>query len=136
VSEPSPFITDDDMTALNQREIVRTAQVVRRVAEVVIAIAGVLVVAWLWNLVRFQQLVSDSPGDGGLGIDIGIVDVTWTERVDIFMQSLGALGQAALVGGVGLALRLYGQVVTLRDGGADITPWKVGDPIEPDDEDD
>lgn len=48
---------------------------------------------------------------------------------------LGLLGSAAIVTGIGLAIRLYAEVTTLREG-ADLTAWEVGDRIDESDDED
>ena len=124
----SPTITEADVADLDQRALLRSTHLVRQGAQVAFAVAGLLVVAWLWNVVRYQQLVADRYGSG-----FGSTDIPWTERVDVFAGSLSQLGFVALVGGMGLALRVYGEVIAIGHGGK-LTPWEVGQRIDdPDD---
>jgi len=128
----SPTITQDDLDALNRRGLLRTALLARRLAEVMLLVALLVAIAWGWQVVRYQQLLTDNRGDGFLGVDVGAVgftDIPWTERVDAFASSVGLLGHAALIAGVGLAIRLYAEVSTLRAGGR-ITAWDLGDEID------
>jgi hypothetical protein len=132
----SATITQDDLDALNQRVLLRTAWLVRRLAEVVLLVALLVAIAWAWQVVRYQQLLTDNRVDGFLGVEVGAVgftDIPWTERVDVFAGSLGLLGSAALTAGIGLTIRLYAEAATLRAGGR-ITAWELGDAIEPADD--
>jgi len=138
MDDPSPsHISQADLDGLNRRALLRSGELVHRVGSGLIGIGVALAVGWLWQLVRFQQLLTDSFESGGIGIDIGGTDlrgISWTQRVDSIAQSLGSLGFAAVTVGVGLAVRLYSEVVTLQQG-ADITPWQLGDEIHDPDED-
>lgn len=133
MEEPSPYITEADITGLNQRALLRSTRLVGQASQGLLAVGLLLALGWLWNVVRYQQLLSDS-FEGGLGVEIGLgAGLPWTQRVDGFAGSLPVLGYAAVVVGVALALRLYADAVTVREG-ANITPWKVGDLIEDSDD--
>jgi hypothetical protein len=133
--EGSPTITDADIADLDRRAVLRTTTLLRRGAAVAVAVAGLLLLAWLWNLVRTQQLLSDSFGDPFGVSDGASADIPWTQRVDGLVQSLSLLGFAAVVAGLGLMLRVYGEVTVLRQGGH-LTPWSVGELIELEPDDD
>lgn len=71
-------------------------------------------------------------GDTGFAPGPGSAEVTWTQRVDAVAGYLVLLAYAALTAGLGLALRLYAEAMTVREG-ADITPWRLGDVIDGED---
>jgi hypothetical protein len=134
--DPAARITEADMDGLNRRALLRSTYLVRQAAQVLFLVALLLVIAWLWSVVRYQQFLTDN-FNGGLGVDVGEVgfrEIPLPQRIDAVATSLGTLAYAAIVAGIGLALRLYGEVVTLRDGGANITPWELGDLIDDPDE--
>ncbi len=134
----TPHITQEDLDALNRRALIRSAHVVRQAARVLLVVAAVLVLAWLWNTVRSQQQLNGYDSfiiaDAGLTADAGSPDVTWTQRVDAAVGYLVLLAYAALTAGLGLALRLYAEATIVREG-ADITPWQLGDRIDDEDAD-
>lgn len=101
---------------------------VRQTSQGLLAVGLLLALGWLWNVVRYQQLLSDSFGSS-FGVEVGLgADLPWTQRVDAFVGSVPFLGHAAVVVGLALALRRYAETVTLRVG-ANLTPWEVGDRI-------
>lgn len=132
--EGSQTITEADIADLDQRTVLRTATLVRQGSLAAFGVAGLLLLAWLWNVVRTQQLITDRFGDLGPEFgDVGLTEIPWTERVDAFTQSLSLLAFASVVAGIGLCLRIYGEVTVLRQGGQ-LTLWAVGDPIDEDDD--
>ncbi|MGQ0831723.1 MAG: hypothetical protein ACT4OV_08600 [Microthrixaceae bacterium] len=136
MNDPSPsHISQADLDGLNRRALLRSSELVRRAGTGLLWIAAALATAWLWQLVRFQQILTDSVGTGGFGIDgPNLSGISWTQRIDSIAASLGSLGVAAITAGVGVAVRLYAEVVALQQG-ADITPWQLGDEIDDPDED-
>lgn len=135
MDDPSPsHISQADLNGLNRRALVRSGELVRQAGTGLIGIGVVLTAGWLWQLVRFQQLLTDSESGGIVMGGSALRGITLTQRIDSIAQSLGTLGFAAVTVGVGLAVRLYAEVVTLQQG-ADITPWQLGDEIHDLDED-
>lgn len=66
-----PRTSQIDLDGLNRRALLRSGRVVRQAAKALLGIGVLLSVAWLWQLVRYQQLLTDSFGEGGPGIELG-----------------------------------------------------------------
>jgi hypothetical protein len=131
---PEPRITEADLTALNQRALLRTIELARRAATVLLILAAVLALAWLWQILRQQGVLQDSAGDESGFVFVGR-NLTFKQRIDAFTAFTTPLGYSALVFGLGTGLRLYCDVAMLR-AGASLTGWQVGDPIDPIDDSD
>ncbi|MGH9275244.1 MAG: hypothetical protein ACRDZU_11415 [Acidimicrobiales bacterium] len=110
----------------------RSAHLVRQAAEALLLVGLLLALAWLWQVVRYQQLLTDSGAGFINDIEVGsrgFTDIPLPQRIDALASSMGLLGYAAVTVGVALALRLYAEAATLRAGGH-ITPWELGDEID------
>ena len=119
-------VTDDDVAEINRATLGRTASVSRHVGTALIVLAAVGVAAWLWVLARQQQLLGGGDGSSGFfGSPEG--DVSVTERVDLFASSIGFLLNAAMVAGLGLALRLVAEYLLARSG-VSLSGLDVGEP--------
>jgi hypothetical protein len=123
-----PTITPEDLTALNQRALLRSIDLVRRASTVLLVLAGTIGLAWLWSTLRSQGLIG-TDDDGFTPVFTG-EDLSVKDRIDFLAATLYSLGTASAVAGIGLGIRLYCDVATLRAGGS-LTGWEVGDSIEP-----
>jgi hypothetical protein len=127
----SQTITEEDVAGLNQRAVLRVADIARRCSTGLLVVAGVIALAWLWQTLRYQGVITDE-NSGGFSISyLGDEDLTWKQRVDALTLTMSMLGFAGALAGIGVGLRVYCEVTTLRVGGS-LTGWNVGDPIEDD----
>jgi hypothetical protein len=134
VSELSPVITEEDLTGLNQRALLRVVAVARRGSVALLVLAGVLALAWVWQTLRYQGVITDGQ-DEGFSLTFVGEDLTWRQRFDALALTMTLPAFAGLVAGLGLALRVGCDVATLKVGGT-LTGLQVGDPIaDPDDPD-
>jgi hypothetical protein len=124
----SPVITDADVVALNQRALLRILHRVRLASTILLVIAGVAVLAWVWIALRNQGVIDDSD-DEGFGAVFGGEDLSFKTRVDLLSSMIFQLVFALGLAGVALGIRAYCEVATLNAGGT-LTGWNVGDPIE------
>jgi hypothetical protein len=127
-----PVVIREDLEGLNQRAVLRTIEVVRRLTTVLFIIAALLFASWLWALLRNQGVI-DSADEQFTPFGVSGDDLSLQTRVDIFAATLAQLAFAAAVAGIALGIHLYCEVATLNAGGS-LTGWNVGDPIEPDPE--
>lgn len=126
-SSDSAVITEDDIETLNQRVLFRTLDVVRRATTVMFVVAGLIVLAWLWTVLRSQGVIDTdnlfspvSPREDAL---------TLMQRLDYLATTLYPLGTAALVAGVALGIRTYCTVALVHAGG-NVSGLHLGDPLD------
>jgi len=125
----SPVITETDLEALNQRALVRILDRVRMATTVLLVIAGLAVLAWVWTTLRNQGVI-DEGNPEGFGPFFSGEDLSIRDRIDILTLSLSQLMFALGLAGIALGIRAYCEVATLNAGGT-LTGWNVGDPVEP-----
>ncbi len=130
MSEPSPVITEEDIAGLNQRALLRVVDIARRGSTVLLVLAGVIALAWVWQTLRYQGVITDMDR-GGFGVSFVGEDLTWKQRLDAVALTMIPLGFVGLVAALGLGLRVYCEATTLQVGGS-LTGWAVGDRIEDD----
>jgi len=116
--------TATDVRALNRASIERSAVIARIAGTLAIAVAVIVAAGWLWQTVRLQQRAG---GDFTV-FDGSSTDIEFVDRVDVFIASLGLLGTAALVAGLGFGLRLVADYMQDRAGGT-VTGFVAGDPL-------
>jgi hypothetical protein len=132
------IVTAEDVATLNRATVTRAAAFVRLAGTALVVASVVFLAAWAWVTVRQQQQISGEvvySGASDLEPDSG---ASAQQRIDVFTSSLVLLFDAALLAGVGLALRLLADHTVARVGGS-LTGYEVGDVLaddEPDDEDD
>lgn len=92
-----------------------TVELLRIGGVALIAVAGVLVAAWLWQTFRTQQNLEGSiySFDINGGDDLGS-HVPWAERLDAFFGPLYQLGQAGIVFGAGLLAHAAAELLQGR----------------------
>lgn len=134
MSDETDTITDDDLAALNQRALLRVVDLGRRASAALLLLAGVLALAWVWQLLRTQGVISDDDGDLSPYLFAG-EDLEITARVDLLSTTITSLGLAGVVAGLGIGVRVYCEATAARVGGS-LTGWSVGDAIEPPPDDD
>jgi hypothetical protein len=118
-------ITADDVAVLNRASLARVATVARYAAIVLLVIAGIGILAWLWIVARQQGVFGDS-GRFAFGSQ---EDPTVSERIDLLSSSFSLLVSAGMIGGLGFGLRLLSDFVLLR-AGATLTGVEVGDAVD------
>lgn len=129
MSDSSPVITEADLAGLNQRALLRLVDVARRASIALLVLAGVIALAWVWQTLRYQGVITD--GEAGGFTFFGGEDINWKQRVDAITLTMTTAAFAGLVGGLGLGLLVYCEVATARVGGS-LTGWAVGDAIDDD----
>jgi hypothetical protein len=102
--------------------------VARRGSIALLVLAGVLALAWVWQTLRYQGVITDAESEGFSLTFVG-EDLTWRQRFDALALTMTLPAFAGIVAGLGLALRVGCDVATLRVGGS-LTGWSVGDPVD------
>ena len=132
----SSTITGEDVAWLNGRSVAR-AGAFARLAGTALIVAGALgVLAWLWVSVRRQQQLDEIAdfanglGEGSEGGVLSFTDrtVSFSERIDVFADTVMLLLTAALAVAAGSGLRLVAEYTVARTGGS-VTGFEVGDPV-------
>jgi hypothetical protein len=104
----------DDATSSSWRRPRSTVELLDLGSAVLVVLAGVLLLSWLWTTVRNQQqmggLEFSVGGDSGLESHTRLLD-----RLDPLIGGLYQLGEAGLVLGAGLLLRAMGDLVLSRE---------------------
>ncbi len=132
---PGPdLVTEADVAGLNRAAIARTTAFARLAGTVGIVIGAIAALGWAWLTVRTQGEIGDA---ASISIGGGAPsDPDFTDRIDLVVNSLALLIYAALVAGVGMALRLGADYAEARTGGS-LTGLDVGDELlEGDDDED
>jgi len=130
VVSDSQTITAEDVAGLNQRAVLRVVDIARRGSTALLVVAGVISLAWLWQTLRYQGVITENDSGFSLGY-LGDEDLTWKQRLDALTLTMSMVGFAGALAGIGLGLRVYCEVNKLRFGGS-LTGWKIGDHIEED----
>jgi len=120
-------ITEDDVAELNRGVLRRTATIARH-ASTGLTVLGLLgVTAWVWIVARQQLVLGGGAGISGF-FSSGDGHLSFLQRIDVFVSTLGLLLSAGLVGGLGLALRLAAEYSISASGGS-LTGVEAGDPF-------
>jgi hypothetical protein len=132
---PGPdLVTEADVAGLNRAAIARTTAFARLAGTVGIAIGAVAALGWVWLTVRAQGEIGDATNVSFGGGPPS--DPDFTDRIDLVVINLALLIYAALVAGVGMALRLGADYAETRTGGS-LTGLDVGDELlQADDDED
>jgi hypothetical protein len=123
----SEILTADDIGGLNQQAVVRAAAFTRLAGTALVIAGAIATAAWLWLVVRQQQLVDDN-GTFSTSVAVLDEDVSFVQRIDLFAGQV-TLGIWAIVAlGVGLGLRLVADYSVARTGGS-LTGFEAGDRV-------
>jgi hypothetical protein len=125
VEGEDPRVTVDDVAEANTATLSATAKIARNVGTLLLILAAVGTVGWLWVVARQQGLFGGRDSAGFFISPDG--DLSLTRRVDLFASSLGMALNFAFLAGMGLALRLGSDYVVSRTGGS-LTDLEVGEP--------
>lgn len=134
MSDAGDTITEADLAGLNQRAVLRVVDLGRRASTALLVLAGVLALAWAWQVLRSQGVIGADEGDLSRYVFVG-EDLDTTDRVDLLSATITSLGIAGMVAGLGIGVRVYCEATAERVG-ASLTGWRVGDPVEPPADDD
>jgi hypothetical protein len=108
--------TADDVADPGWARVARTALLARQTGVLLIGLAAVGAVAWLWIAVSEQGLFNSG---GRFPIEIS-QSMSLSQRVDLFASSVAVLMSATLVGGLGLGLRLASDYLLALNAGAPV----------------
>ncbi len=97
---------------------------------VLLAVAAILVVAWLYQTVRQQQQLDGGFFGGSGPFDEESDGPSIWDRLDIGLSTLFYLAEAGVVAAGAMGLRLFGDLMAVRAGGA--LPAEPNPPIEVD----
>jgi hypothetical protein len=129
MDDPALHVTEADLAALDERELLRRATLLRRGARMLLVAAAVLAATWVWEQVRFQMSIRDDLFGGFDPNSTESIDVSWLDRLDYLLRYAGGLGVPALVAGVGAWMHFAADTAIVRFGGH-VTPWRAGDRID------
>ncbi len=118
-------MTTADVTGLNRAAMARTTAYTRMAGTAAIVIGAVAAVGWAWLTVRTQGQI-DNGNVTLVGAEPPNLDLA--DRLDVAINSLVLLVYAALVAGLGFALRLGVDYASARTGGS-LSGLEVGDEL-------
>jgi hypothetical protein len=120
------ILTTDDITSLNRQAVLRGAAFTRLAGTALVVAGAIAVTAWLWLVVRQQQVVDSDSFTGTLAALND--DVSFVQRLDLLASQVTLGIWAVVTVGIGLGLRLIADYSVARTGGS-LTGYEVGDRI-------
>ena len=121
-------ITAEDIAAANDEWLDKAARLARALTTVLLVVATVGFLAWVWIQIRIQTELDIRGITYGTGEPSEVV-----HRIDALTGNLGLLLQSALAGAVAAALRLWTSTLH-ADRGRSLHGARVGD-LAPDPDD-
>jgi hypothetical protein len=96
--------------------LLRSTVLAWSVSTALVVIGGLLAAAWLWQLIRTQQQLSAGGVPSLAGGASSSPAPSLIDRVDALSETVTGLGYAGIVVGLGIGLRLVGDMVAARLG--------------------